>query len=167
MPHGPKALDLGSIDMHPSERLFVDIELDQNLARRWEKDHFYRAGDLLRPGNGFAYYALGDLTSGFKEPRWSVSIGTLVVDGSGLWQTRAANFDGLDIIISAGADLPADLSLFGVLAWEGSRIRIPIAGGVSGNVYECSVEADTQSGQTIVGMFAIRCSSERERTLEP
>lgn len=161
MRKGPKALNLGAIDMHPTERLFVEVELDQNLARRWEPDHFYRAGDILRPGNGFAYLALDDLTSGYKPPRWAVHIGALVVDGSGLWLTRKANFDGLDLILNAAADLPADLSLFSSIAWEGSRITIPIAGGVSGNTYECSIEADTQSGQTIVGMFAVKCSDER------
>lgn len=161
MPSGRKAFNLGAVVMHPDERLFVEVELDQNLARRWESDHYYAAGDLLRPGNGFAYIALDDLTSGYKEPRWPVQIGALVVDGSGLWRARKANFDGLDLIINAAATLPAQLTLFAALSWTGSRIRIPIAGGINGDTYECSVEADTQSGQTLVGMFAVKCSSAR------
>jgi len=159
--HPTKPLNLGSFDMHPDERLFVDIELGDNLSRRWERDHLYRAGDYVRPGNGFAYIALEDFSSGYHEPRWPIYIGTICFDGSGRWQTRAANYNGIDVINNAAASLPSGLSLFSAVTWEGSRVRVPVSGGVSGSKYECFVEADTVSGQTIVGMFGLRCSADR------
>lgn len=152
-------IDFGSFTKHPSERLRCEFNWFDNLANFW-RHKFYRAGDIVRPtrSTGFAYRALADGTSGFREPRWRTLSNTH--DGSVTWEPIPANFEGVDIIVSATVAAPSGVTV-GSPSWEGSTAFCSIEGGDEGTDYQLECEVTTLSGQRLVGVLEVKARAER------
>lgn len=155
-------LDFGSLTKHPGERLALEFDFFENLARFWEAGEFYRAGDVRRPtrANGFAYRARNDGTSDSREPRWLKSGNTH--DGSLSWEAIPANHEGVDIIVSAQCAVTPKLTLVQAPTWDGAEATCVIEGGEHGEKHTATCSVATQSGQILVGVLTVNVS-ERKR----
>lgn len=156
-------LDFGALAKHPDEVLRVRLDFEPNLARYREPGRLYRAGETVRPRvpTGWAYRALEDGTSGHREPTWLVGEGSITRDGSLHWIAIPAGYEAIDIITAATwlFDDPS-ITVSGA-SWQGPELELLVQGGNDGDDYQATVTIATLSGQTLVGVFAVKARSKR------
>lgn len=88
----------------PLERKEWAFDLTDRVARKWKPRAFYTNGLRIRPQRGetgLEYEAGGDGQSGTREPRWPLTIGQTIVDGSITWTARAISNASLRRTISS------------------------------------------------------------------
>lgn len=156
-------LDFGALAKHPNEVLRVRLDFEPNLARYREPGRLYRAGETVRPRipTGWAYQALEDGTSSHREPTWLSGSDSITPDGSLRWKAIPAVNEAIDIITAATwlFDDPS-VTVTGV-TWQGAELELLVHGGDAGDDYQGTVTVATLSGQTLVGVFAIRARTDR------
>lgn len=156
-------LDFGALTKHPTEVLRVRLDFEPNLARYREPGRLYRTGDTVRPrmATGWAYRAIADGTSGFREPLWTTVNDSITSDGSIQWRAIPAAYEALDIIMSATwlFDDPS-VTVSGV-TWQGVELELLVHGGDEDEDYQGTITVVTISGQTLVGVFTVKTRSDR------
>ena len=141
------------IPLNAGEEKTVELDLYDICAAKWlsNKDYGSSQFALPRTPTGFSYEATTAGRSGPSEPRWPLTIGATVRDGSVIWTCRAAGTNAIFAVTSPSAvSDPSGLTISGVAASESFKILATYSGGTDGETYE-AVFSFTLNGQTRKG----------------
>lgn len=104
----------------PDEALPIRLDWFEFCVNAWRPNERFEQGEVVRPevGTGFAYQAQNLGTSAMRRPRWPLSIGSTVIDGSITWICIDADTNGINTLEAPSAySEPAGLTI-GSLAVE-------------------------------------------------
>jgi hypothetical protein len=117
----------------PDEAMPVKLNWFKFCFNSWEPNELYMQGEIVRPemGTGFAYQAAGDGTTGSRRPRWPLTIGQTVTDGSIVWTCLTGDTNGINPIESPSAfSEPAGLTIGSLAVEESYKLLATYSGGV-------------------------------------
>jgi len=140
-----------------SERQWYAFDLTDEFARRWEPNHPYDVGQIVRPwrrpGTGLEYVSSGGVSHGKTEPDWPGVVGETVVDGSITWTAQAITYDSLSERLASADPVEWITDRDLVLADEVEQdlpalqeVRVWASGGTLGETYNCVAVIETQAG---------------------
>lgn len=132
-----------------AERVYR-FDWSRALEQVWRASTEYGPTEFVRPriANGFEYEATNPGQSDAYEPRWPVTIGETVVDGSLVWTCRDFGTEASDTIEAVSVvSLDGELTI-GRVQFIGMQAIFEVSGGVAGNVHDIEVTIITTAGET-------------------
>jgi hypothetical protein len=123
----------------PDESLQVTLKFYGDCVIAWERNEPYSLAEFIRPASkptGYSYECTTAGTSGANEPRWPITLGATVTDGSCVWTCREAALNGLRAITDPLATPEIGLTVTDVVAVEACKILATYVGGSDGEDYD-------------------------------
>lgn len=142
----------------PGETLDYTAEFDSHCARLREPntDYALNAIVLSQRATGFEYKATTAGRSGTPEPRWPVTAGQTVTDGSVVWTAQAVTAGSLLRALSS-ASWSSDTGItVGSPTTAGTRSTVMISGGTEGQDYDVLCTGTCSDGTYPVVSFTIK-----------
>jgi hypothetical protein len=138
--------------------------------RFWRFGTAYDAAARVRPtvATGFEYEASGaGQSSGKKEPRWPITLGGTVVDGSITWTAVALSVAGLvrSISSSTWAAEDADITLSDPASINAAGTQfasVKVNGGTDGNTRDATNEVTFSDGVKLHAILRVTIEDEAD-----
>lgn len=144
-------------EQDPGEALDYSVEFAAHCARLREPDTSYPLNTRVRPvrANGYQYNASTGGRSGTNEPRWPVTVGGTVQDGSVVWTCEAINAASQSRAVSSTAWVGDAGLTIGTPTLSGTKATALISAGTLGQRYLVRVTATCDDSTTPVAAFFI------------
>jgi hypothetical protein len=148
-----KCFEIAKKCQHVEARLDYLFDWTRQFSRRWQRDHSFGAGVVVRPEGdptGFEYISAGG-HSAAEEPAWPRVLAGTVTDGSITWTAQAISATSLLEHISTDSWTVDDsaLTVEGQFYTDTAGLqatRAIISGGVAGTTYTVENEVITDLG---------------------
>lgn len=131
-----------------TENYKLEFDFARVLEIIWRPGRVYSTGNYVRPvaPNGFEYEATTGGQSAAREPKWPLTAGNTVQDGSVTWTARAFGTNATASIDSVNVTADTGLTISSVSS-TGSIVQFTISGGERRRKYTVSIEVTTGAGQ--------------------
>lgn len=151
-----------TLEKDPAEALDYSVEFDRHCARFREPNTDYALNTRVRPkrATGLQYTGTAGRT-GTDEPRWPLTVGGTVVDGSVTWTAEAISTSSLVRTLSSASWTPDAGITVATPIVSGTKATALISGGTLGQAYLVRVDGTCSDGTIRSAAFWLKITRPR------